>query len=80
MTTMVSIVASGPDRLRIDGWAAPGAGVSVELRQMDVTRDVVADDDGRFVFDDVPHGLTRFTIRAADPASHPPVVTPAVEI
>jgi hypothetical protein len=71
VTTMVTISSDGPDRVRIDGWAAPGGNASVE---------VTADSDGRFVFDDVAHGLTRFVIRAAEVAAHPPVATPAVEI
>ncbi|HET6209668.1 MAG TPA: hypothetical protein VFD94_04755 [Jatrophihabitans sp.] len=80
VTTMVTINPDGPDRVRIDGWAAPGAHASVELHQGNTIREVVADADGRFVFNDVEHGLTRLVIRAADPASHPPVATPAVEI
>lgn len=81
LTTMVTISVSGPDRVRIDGWAAPGAGASVELRQGSASSLwATADEDGRFVFEDVPHGMTRFVVRAADPDAHPPVVTPAVEI
>lgn len=79
LTTMVSIGPAGPDRVRIDGWCAPGAGVQVELRQVDIVQTVSADEDGRFVFEDVPHGLTRFKIQLTDP-THPPVVTPAVEL
>lgn len=80
LTTMVTISSDGPDRVRIDGWAAPGAGASVELHQGSSSREVSADPDGRFVFNDVEHGLTRFVVRAADAGGHPPVVTPAVEI
>ena len=80
VTTMVTISSDGPDRVRIDGWAAPGANASVELHQGSTTREVTADPEGRFVFDDVEHGLTRFVIRAADVSAHPPVATPAVEI
>ena len=32
LSTMVTITPSGPDRVRIDGWVAPGGGVVVELR------------------------------------------------
>lgn len=80
LTTMVTISPSGPDRVRIDGWAAPGAGASVELRQGAASLFATADDDGRFVFEDVAHGMTRFVVRPADESAHPPVVTPAVEI
>jgi hypothetical protein len=80
LTTMVAISPDGPDRVRIDGWIAPGADATVELHQGTLTRQVTADADGRFVFEDVAHGFTRFVVRAAEPASHPPVMTPAVEI
>lgn len=80
LTTMVTISPAGPDRVRIDGWAAPGAGVRVELRQVSGSQQTQADEDGRFVFDYVPHGLTRFVLRVPEAADAPPVVTPAVEI
>lgn len=81
LTTMVTISVSGPDRVRIDGWAAPGGGATVELRQgAGESRWATADEDGRFVFEDVPHGMTRFVVRPAEVDAHPPVVTPAVEI
>lgn len=80
LTTMVAISPDGPDRVRIDGWIAPGAGAVVELHQGAFTRRVSADADGRFAFEDVAHGLTRFVVSAADPGAHPPVMTPAVEI
>jgi len=80
LTTMVAISPDGPDRVRIDGWIAPGAEAIVELHQGALTREVSADADGRFVFEDVAHGLTRFVVRPAEPAAHPPVMTPAVEI
>jgi hypothetical protein len=80
VTTMVAISPDGPDRVRIDGWIAPGAGATVELHQGALTRQVSADADGRFVFEDLAHGLTRFLVRPAEPAAHPPVMTPAVEI
>ena len=80
LTTMVAISPDGPDRVRIDGWIAPGSEAAVELHQGGLTRQVSADADGRFVFEDVAHGLTRFVVNAADPGAHPPVMTPAVEI
>jgi hypothetical protein len=80
LTTMVAISPDGPDRIRIDGWIAPGAEATVELHQGGLKRQVSADADGRFVFEDLAHGLTRFVVRSAEPAAHPPVMTPAVEI
>jgi ABC-type Na+ efflux pump permease subunit len=46
LTTMVTITPAGADRVRIDGWAAPGGGVTVELRIVDETLTVTADADG----------------------------------
>jgi hypothetical protein len=80
LTTMVTISAAGPDRVRIDGWAAPGGGARVELRQVANTLVVQADEDGRFVFDEVPHGLTRFVVHVAEATDRPPVITPAIEL
>jgi len=80
LTTMVTISAAGPDRVRIDGWAAPGGHAHVELRQVDAELSTQGDEDGRFVFDDVPHGLTRFLVRLPGDENRPPVITPAVEI
>ena len=42
--------------VRIDGWAAPGRGIRVEVLLADGPRETYADDDGRFVFEDVPSG------------------------
>jgi len=80
LTTMVAISPDSPDRVRIDGWIAPGSEAVVELHQGALTRRVSADADGRFVFEDVAHGLTRFVVSAPNPGAHPPVMTPAVEI
>ncbi len=80
LTTMVTVSAAGPDRVRIDGWCAPGSGASIELRQVSTSAQVQADEDGRFVFDDVSHGLTRFVVRTAEPTGRNPVITPAVEL
>lgn len=79
-TTMITVSASSPDRVRVDGWVAPGGGVTVELRQVTASLATTADEDGRFSFDGVEHGLTRFVVTDPDDNEHPPVVTPAVEI
>jgi hypothetical protein len=80
LTTLVKVSPSGPDRVRIDGWVAPGADSIVELHQGIATRGTVADQDGQFVFDDVPHGPTRFTIRHPGPPADHLVETPIVDI
>jgi len=80
LTTMITITPSGPGEVRVDGWAAPGGGVSVELRVAGGRLQVTADADGRFVFDDVPHGLAQFVLRAPRAELHPPVVTPSIDL
>lgn len=80
LTTMVTISPSGTDTVRIDGWIAPGAGALVALRQVNASLDTEADADGRFVFDSVPHGMTRFVVRSPDADDGPHVITPAVEL
>jgi hypothetical protein len=81
LTTMVTVTPAGVDRVRIDGWAAPGAGLLVELRIVGDRLQTTADADGRFVFDDVPKGLAQFLLRpppgSAEAAA---VVTPSMQI
>jgi hypothetical protein len=81
LTTMVTITPSGADRVRIDGWVDPGAGVQVELRLPEQTQQTVADDDGRFVFADVPRGFAQFVLRRPDPGGRRrAVITPSIEL
>jgi hypothetical protein len=78
LTTMVTVTALSADRVRVDGWVAPGAGVSVELRRVDGSQTTTADADGRFVFADVARGLAQFVLRP--PEERAPVITPSVEL
>jgi hypothetical protein len=80
LTTMVSITPMSADRVRIDGWVAPGGGVSVELHIADHSLHTLADSDGRFVFDDVPRGMAQFVLRTPSAVPQKPVVTPSIEI
>jgi hypothetical protein len=81
LTTMVTVTPAGVDRVRIDGWAAPGAGLLVELRIVGDRLHTTADADGRFVFDDVPKGLAQFLLRpSSGSAEVPAVVTPSMQI
>jgi hypothetical protein len=80
LTTMVTITPMSADRVRLDGWAAPGAGFQVELRLVGESLNTVADDDGRFVFDDVPRGFAQFLLRPPPGGAQSPVVTPSIEL
>lgn len=85
VTTMVTITPSttslGVDVVRLDGWAAPGAHLEVELRVGSAVHRVVADEDGRFVFEEVTPGLAQLVLRPSgeDEGGHP-VITPAIEL
>jgi hypothetical protein len=79
LTTMITVTPTSGDRMRIDGWIAPSAVVSVELRARTGSRHAVSDEDGRFVFEDVPRGLVQFVLRPDADERHT-VVTPAIEI
>ncbi len=80
LTTMITITPTGSDAVRIDGWAAPGAGVEVELRTTGGSVHTVADDEGRFVFDEVARGLAQFVLRHPGSGDQPPVVTPSIDL
>jgi len=79
MTTMVTITPEGEDSVRIDGWAAPGAGIRVEVLLAEGSRETYADADGRFVFEQVPTGLAKFALYPADGESTT-VVSPTLEL
>ncbi|MFF5296103.1 hypothetical protein [Paractinoplanes globisporus] len=78
-TVMITIVERGDNLVRVDGWLAPGAALLVELRLPEpaAPRVVTADDTGRFVLDEVPHGLAQLLIHPPD-AGTPRVVTPSL--
>lgn len=81
LTTMITVTPAGVERVRIDGWAAPGAGLLVELRIVGDRLQTTADADGRFVFDDVPKGLAQFLLRPPSGSGEATaVVTPSMQI
>ena len=85
-TIMVTVVDRPNGRVRLDGWLAPAAAVPVELRLStapdvenrpeSLTETVTSDSSGRFVFDDVPHGLAQ--LRVGSPRDGSRVVTPSL--
>jgi hypothetical protein len=80
LTTMVTITPLSAERARIDGWVAPGGGVTVEARTGEGIATAVADADGRFVFEDLARGMVQFTVRPPEGITNPPVLTPTIEI
>jgi hypothetical protein len=79
MSIMVTISRLSGERVRVDGWIAPGERASVDLRLRDHVLTQDADEDGRFVFDDVPRGLVQFVVRPPGDQRRP-VITPSIEI
>lgn len=79
MTTMVTITPDGEGSVRIDGWAAPGADIRVEILLTGGTRETYADADGRFVFEEVPTGLVKFALHPGAGGSTT-VVSPTMEL
>ncbi|GAA1434781.1 hypothetical protein GCM10009616_30020 [Microlunatus lacustris] len=80
VTTTVTVTPQAAGTVRVDGWAAPGAGVSVELLQDTGSQQTEADEDGRFVFEQVPAGLTKFVLQVPREDGVTTVLSPAVEL
>lgn len=80
MTTMVTITPDGEGSVRVDGWAAPGAGIRVEVLLTDGPRETYADSDGRFVFEEVPTGLAKFALHPGGDGASATVVSPTIEL
>ncbi|SDJ44213.1 hypothetical protein SAMN05444157_3379 [Frankineae bacterium MT45] len=79
LTTMVTISPAATGFVRVDGWIAPAATVEVELRHEVGSFQAVADLDGRFAFESVPHGMAQFILRVPG-TDRPPVITPSMEL
>lgn len=83
LTVMVAVEPQPGGEVRLDGWAAPGGGLRVELRSGGTAFATECDDSGRFVFDSVPVGpaqITLYPTDASDSAILVPVVTPAIQL
>ena len=78
-SVMITIVERTDHLVRVDGWLAPGAALVVELRLPEPAEPllVTADETGRFVFDEVPHGLAQLLIHPTADGT-PKVVTPSL--
>lgn len=81
VTAMVTLSPQPGSTVRVDGWAAPGAGILVEVLLADTTRSTRADEDGRFDFDDLPGGLAKFALHVVDEnGACRTVVSPTIEL
>lgn len=83
LTVMIAIESRSAGDFRVDGWAAPGAGLAVELRAGDRLLRAECDDTGRFSIESVPAGPFQLTLSptpGSDPSVTLPVVTPALQL
>ena len=80
LTTMVTLTPQPDGTVRVDGWATPGAGIRVELLLADGPSETYADDDGRFVFEDVPSGLGKFVMYVPRGEEISTVLSPTIEL
>ncbi|MFL6130846.1 MAG: hypothetical protein ACJ73E_17495 [Mycobacteriales bacterium] len=87
LTVMLVLTPRG-STVRVDGWLAPGEPLRVQLRLLPRSEyppsrslDVTAESDGRFVLEDVPHGLAQVVVhREEGDRPGTPVVTTAFEL
>lgn len=83
LTVMVAVERLDNGKVRLDGWAAPGGLLHVELRAAQSVLTTDCDDAGRFVFEAVPVGPAQLVLHptaGSDVAIRMPVVTPAVQL
>jgi hypothetical protein len=83
MSIMIRLSPGEHGRIRLDGWLAPPAARQVELRSRGSALSTEADDQGRFVFEEVPHGLVQLAVNLVEenaPARRRVVVTPSIEV
>jgi hypothetical protein len=83
LTVMVAVEPQPGDVVRLDGWAAPGGALHVELRTGDTTLSTECDESGRFVFESVPPGPAQIVLHptaTSDAEVRVPVVTPAIQL
>jgi hypothetical protein len=83
MSIMIRLSPGEHGRIRLDGWLAPPAARQVELRSRESALSTEADDQGRFVFDEVPRGLVQLAVNLVEesaPARRRVVVTPSIEV
>jgi hypothetical protein len=65
LTIMISVSVQTHRLVRLDGWLAPPGDHLVELRTSEGPFTVRADDQGRFVLEEVIRGLAQLVVRAA---------------
>jgi hypothetical protein len=80
LTAMVTISASGPGRVRVDGWVTPGGVRRVSLRGQGHDEELRTDASGRFVADGVRAGFVQLVFHPLDSDDAGLVVTPLFKL
>lgn len=80
LTTMVTLTPQSDGTVRVDGWAAPGGGLRVEVLLTSGPRETYADEDGRFVFEGLPTGLAKFALHVGVGDQTSTVLSPTLEL
>ena len=79
LTIFVTAEATRDGGTRVDGWLAPAGARTVSLRRADGdVLETAADEQGRFGYPGVRHGLVQIVVVASDDG--PGVVTPTFEL
>lgn len=79
VTVMVRVSELSGTRRRLDGWLAWTAPLRVTVHHAEGTCEPPVDERGRFVAEDIPAGMTRLVLTAADDQATL-CITPTVEI
>ena len=83
ITVMVTVSQEGHEAFRLDGWLAPAAALSIELRRSEGSVTTSSDEGGRFVFEEVPAGLAQLVLHPTPNSAvelRQDVVAPAVQL
>jgi hypothetical protein len=83
ITVMVTVSQEGHEAFRLDGWLAPAAALSIELRRSEGSVMTSSDEGGRFVFEEVPAGLAQLVLHPTPNSAvelRQDVVAPAVQL
>jgi hypothetical protein len=73
LTIMMTVTEQDGAGFRVEGWLSPPGPLEVELRLPEESRSTVAEDSGRFVFDEVGTGLAQLAVHRG--AGYATVVT-----
>ena len=83
LTIMIRISSAAGGTVRMDGWLAPAAAHEIEVRTLGGSLRSCADEEGRFVVEAIPRGITQVVVRTS--ANQPDadgrtVVTPSIVV